>query len=188
MIEKINYYLDKFFGLETIRVMPREAIKYAKKYFKNKKIIVVEIGVFRGKNSKNILKSFNISKIYLVDPYINYVDCESNLNDMNIKIAEEEAKKRLGKFSNKIVWVKEFSENAMKKIPSNIDFIYVDGNHEYEYVKKDLELYWKKLKKGGVLSGHDIQCLGVSKAVLEFAEKNKLDVHFGDRRDWWILK
>lgn len=77
---------------------------------------------------------------------------------------------------------------AISEIPCNIDFVYIDGNHEYEYVKKDMELYWNVLNNGGILSGHDIQCAGVSKAVLEFSRKNDLEVSFGDRRDWWIIK
>lgn len=69
-----------------------------------------------------------------------------------------------------------------------VDFIYIDGNHEYNYVKKDLELYWGKVKEGGIMSGHDIQSSGVSTALLEFSRKNNLNIHFGDRRDWWIIK
>jgi len=79
------------------------------------------------------------------------------------------------------------SEHAFKDVPM-LDFIYIDGNHEYEYVKKDIEMYWHKIKDGGIMAGHDIQLKGVSDAVLEFARKNNLDIYFGDRRDWWIIK
>lgn len=188
MIQKINSFLDKNFGIEVIRTRPKEAIKFAKNYFKNKKIIGIEIGVLKGENSCEILKNLNISKLYLIDPYTKYEDYKKDQNYDNVKLAEKISKKRLKKYKNKVVWVKEYSQNAIKKIQEKVDFVYVDGNHEYEYVKKDLELYWEKLKEGGVLSGHDIQYLGVSRAVLEFANKKKLNVHFGDRRDWWIVK
>lgn len=188
MKQSINFYLDKFFGLEIIRTRPKEAIKFAKKYFKNKKVTAVEIGILRGQNSEDILKSLNVKKIYLIDPYAKYSDYEKDENCKNVKIAEKEAKKRLQNFFPKISWVKNYSEKAIDKIPSEIDFIYIDGNHEYKYVKKDLELYWKKLEKGGILSGHDIQYSGVSRAVLEFSRKNNLEIFFGDRRDWWIIK
>jgi len=55
-------------------------------------------------------------------------------------------------------------------------------------MNKDLELYWEKIKNKGIMAGHDIQYIGVSKSVLEFANKNKLTIRFGDRRDWWIIK
>ena len=35
------------------------------------------------------------------------------------------------------------------------DFIYIDGDHSYEAVKRDIELYLPKLKKGGLIAGHD---------------------------------
>jgi len=188
MISKINYYLDKFFYVEIIRTRPKEAIRFAKKCFQNQKIVAVEIGVLRGQNSEDMLKNLNIKKIYLIDPYEKYLGYEKDGNYKNVKIAEKEAKRKLKKYSNKILWIKNYSEKAVKQIPENIDFIYVDGNHEYSYVKKDLNLYWKKLKKGGIISGHDVQGLGVSKALLEFSKKNNLEIFFGDRRDWWIIK
>jgi len=188
MIAKINYYLDKFFGIEIIRTRPKEAIKFAKDYFKNKPIKSIEIGIFKGQNSEDIIKNLNIKKNYLIDPYTQYEDYKSDGYYDKLKIAKKEALNRLKKWSNKIIWIRDYSEKAIKKISEEVDFIYVDGNHEYEYVKKDLQLYWIKLKKGGILSGHDIQSLGVSNAVLEFAKEKNLEVHFGDRRDWWIIK
>jgi hypothetical protein len=188
MAKSINFYLDKFLGIEIIRSRPKEAIQYAKNYFKNKAIIAIEIGVHKGQNSEDLLKNLNIKKIYLIDPYLKYGDYKKDANYSNINFMEKAAKKRLQRFHKKIVWIKAFSEKAIAKISEKVDLVYVDGNHEYNYVKKDLSIYWKKLNKGGILSGHDIQYLGVSKALLEFSEKNKVQIHFGDRRDWWIIK
>ena len=54
------------------------------------------------------------------------------------------------------------------------DWIYIDGNHQYEFVKKDLELYYPKIKMGGFITGDDYYGKGhwwqddVKKAVDEF--------------------
>ncbi len=188
MNKSINFYLDKFFGIELIRSRPKEAIKFAKNYFKNKKIIAVEIGVFRGQNSEDIIRNLNISKIYLIDPYLKYDGYKNAVYSNFVASAEAEARKRLNKFSKKISWIKNYSENAIGMVQKNIDFIYIDANHEYKYIKKDLELYWEKLSMGGIMAGHDIQVNSVSKALLEFAKKKSLQINFGDRRDWWIIK
>lgn len=37
----------------------------------------------------------------------------------------------------------------------SLDYVYIDGNHAYDYVKLDLETWYPKLKKGGILAGHD---------------------------------
>jgi len=51
------------------------------------------------------------------------------------------------------------------------DIIYIDASHEYESVKKDMELYWDTLKPGGMMFGDDFMkgtWDGVVQAVTEF--------------------
>mmetsp|Transcript_9089 Transcript_9089/g.21889 ORF Transcript_9089/g.21889 Transcript_9089/m.21889 type:complete len:301 (+) Transcript_9089:199-1101(+) len=51
----------------------------------------------------------------------------------------------------------------MKDLPDNgFDFIYLDGMHTYKYVRRELEHYWRKVRPGGILAGHD---------YCDFAEK-----------------
>lgn len=40
------------------------------------------------------------------------------------------------------------------------DAVFIDGNHSYEYVKKDLENYWPKVKVGGIVALHDVNFEG----------------------------
>lgn len=65
------------------------------------------------------------------------------------------------------------------------DWIYIDGNHEYDYVLQDLQNYKSKVKKGGFLTGDDYTwkndegILTVKKAVELFVktENLKLETH-----------
>jgi hypothetical protein len=70
-----------------------------------------------------------------------------------------------------------------------VDFIYIDGNHTYSYVKADLANYWPKIKRDGILSGHDFdyRSPGVIKAVTEFCGRKKLTLQTFES-DWWIVK
>jgi hypothetical protein len=43
---------------------------------------------------------------------------------------------------------KEFKDNS-------IDFLFIDANHTYEFVKRDIEYYLPKMKKGSIMAGHD---------------------------------
>ncbi len=54
-----------------------------------------------------------------------------------------------------------------------IDFCFIDGSHEYEDVKKDILAYLPKVKKGGILAGHDYDRIwqGVINAVDEILGK-----------------
>jgi len=49
----------------------------------------------------------------------------------------------------------------------SIDMCFIDANHTYEFVKRDIEAYLPKMKKGGTLSGHDWSDVGVKRAVWE---------------------
>lgn len=175
-------------GFYPKKVIFRASTKYAKKIFGRKPVIVAEIGVDEGKNALNILKKLNVKKIYLIDPYTEYKDLLDSVphkNSENLNHAFNEATKRLKNYEDKIVWIREFSEVAINKIPE-CNFIYIDGNHAYNYVKKDIELYFEKVKKEGILAGHDMEDKDVLKALFEFVIKNKLNawVTFPD----WIIQ
>jgi len=167
--------------------LTRDSTKFAKKYFGNKKLNIAEIGVFEGTNANNLLKELNINKIYLIDPY--EIKLWEGYSDAIIN-AEKKAHRLLKHYKNKIIWIKNSSEKAISRIKENLDFVYIDGNHQYEYVKKDIESYWRILKKGGILAGNDTQIPDVSRAFWEFVIKNKLNkkkFYYTDE-DWWILK
>lgn len=53
---------------------------------------------------------------------------------------------------------------------SSLDFVFIDGNHDYETVKNDLISWFPKVKNGGIIAGHDFEVKfdGVYKAVKEF--------------------
>ena len=164
----------------------RASTSFAKNYFNNRSINAVEIGVYRGINAKSILKELNVNKIYLIDPYIGELTTH---DDILIIKAERKANKLLKDYERKIIWLKEMSENTLDKV-GEPDFIYIDGNHEYKFVKKDIELYYKVLKEGGILAGDDFALPDVSKAFWEFVIGNKINPNnvYYAKSDWWIIK
>lgn len=195
MIKKIFL----FFGLEIIKnkdgsnsfrriYSERPSIQFVKEKMRGP-LNSVEIGVWEGHNTEHIIKTLSIKKIYAIDPWTPFGSSEHNSKTMSL--AEKHARKRLAKYKSKVEILKLTSEEAVKHIPNEMDFIYIDGNHDYEYVKKDIENYYKKLRIGGVLGGDDIQNRripnGVAKALAEFAVKNKLDF-FIEAPDWWLVK
>lgn len=153
-----------------------------------REIVAVEIGTFKGENAYWMLKTLPIKKLYLIDPYAKYADYEKDGSYEYINKAEKLARERLLQFRDKIVWVKEFSDKALSSIPNNVDFIYIDGNHEYDYVKKDISNFYNKVRSGGILAGHDIELPGVSRAVIEFLSKAKTNKYGILFPDWWLIK
>ncbi len=63
--------------------------------------------------------------------------------------------------------IKLDSLSASKLYEDNsLDFVFIDANHNYEFVKKDIEAWLPKIKKGGYIGGHDYGG-GVKQAVDE---------------------
>jgi hypothetical protein len=60
------------------------------------------------------------------------------------------------------VTAKEFEDES-------IDFVFIDANHTYEFVSKDIAAFLPKMKKGGIMAGHDFNGAhpGVVQAVIE---------------------
>ena len=88
----------------------------------------------------------------------NYDDIANKSNEEQEAILSE-AHGRLDKFKERgteVEFMRMLTSEAAAQIPDNsLDFVYVDARHDYCGVKEDMELYWPKLKEGGILAGHD---------------------------------
>jgi hypothetical protein len=180
----IEYLLVKWNREFVPKLSMYDFSKYIKENCKQP-LVGVELGVDEGNNAFNILSTLPIKKLYLVDPYIKY-----DINDKGTQSRKDVAIKKLRRFKDKTVFIYKTSKEAVKYIPDNVDFVYIDGNHDYDFVKRDIELYYPKVKDGGVFGGDDfsIRCMGVARAVIEFLDKYNLDVCYGDSTDWWVVK
>lgn len=119
--------------------------------------VFVEIGTHEGFNADFILTHNQSCHLYTIDPYIAYDDYKDSIN----KITGDELFNKVQsalkeKHGDRIHMIRKFSEDAINDVPNEIDFLYIDGNHQYSYVLKDLQLYFPKLKKGGILMGDDV--------------------------------
>ena len=153
-------------------------------------LVGVEIGVHVARNSYNIMQLLPIKKLYLIDPYGAYDQGGGPANpDTDTGFIEKIAHQTMKQFGSKIYWIKDFSENATDRVPDQVDFVYIDGNHDYDFVKRDIELFYPKVKSGGIIGGHDFDGgdWGVAKASLDFADENNLELH-GSKIDWWLIK
>lgn len=143
---------------------------------------IAEIGVFEGKLTKKILDAVpEIQTYYCVDPWKHYKEWDNSLlsktwKEVDFNKVFDNFKNNIKKHEDKIIIYKMTSEEASKKIEDKgLDFVFIDGNHDYEYVKKDIEIWKNKVKTGGFLSGHDYhEKYGVKKAVDELIPNTKI--------------
>jgi len=68
ILNKIN----ELFNIGIFYVFPRPSIRFIRDRFKGKNLIGAEIGVAGGENVRSMLKTLNLSRLYLIDPYTLY--------------------------------------------------------------------------------------------------------------------
>jgi hypothetical protein len=177
-LQKIYKYISK---------TPRPMILAARSHFRKDQLLNgVEIGVQKGDNAISILRELPVQRLFLIDPYVPYEDA---LGQADSSADYEIAQAKLAGYSQ-VIWLRKTSESAIREFRNEkaIDFVYIDGNHSYEFVRRDLTLFYPLIKSDGLIGGHDYTPLHetVVKAVNEFAEETGLELHTVFP-DWWFI-
>jgi hypothetical protein len=125
--------------------------------------ICVEIGTWDGGFASAILEHTPCKTLYCVDPYKHFDQSiyKDGMNDLTQQQFDEKynrVKKWLtDKYGSRVVFLRMTSEEAVSQFENNsIDFVYVDGNHGFEYVYKDIDMWYPKVKQDGFLCGDDV--------------------------------
>lgn len=164
---------------------------YIVSYLGGNNLVGVEIGVWYGRSLISTLRETRIKKMYGVDPYVPY---PMSVNDRwGVKEWDEcyeQVQRNLRPFGSKVTLIRKRAEDAVGLIPDGVDFVFNDGNHSYESTWKNIELYEPKVKKGGMMCGHDYggeHFEEVTRAVDDYAAKYGRSFHPKARgvRGWW---
>jgi predicted O-methyltransferase YrrM len=123
--------------------------------YKNKPINYLEIGTFHGANILSVANTYglhNDSKLYCIDPWEDYNDYQEYKNQQQTIYNSFINNVENSGFKDKIIINRGYSNIEIPKFQDNFfDIIYVDGNHEPEYVLEDAVLSFRKLKIGGIM-------------------------------------
>jgi len=181
----------------AVHIFPRLYTRPSTQFVKSlgkKNLTVVELGTDRGYNAHSILDNLDVKNIYLVDPYLSQEKIGKHLGlgfaRTGSEAAFKQAQRQVNKYENKVTFIRKLSTEAIDDIPNDIDFLYIDAVHEKEWVEKELELYYPKMKKGGIIGGHDAYAdfIGVMQAVVEFTNKHDIKLYGKDVDFWFVVK
>jgi len=129
--------------------------------------VCAEVGVFGGDFSEHILRIVKPKTLHLIDPWKYEADEKYErswyggvfgVGQSHMDSLFESVRRRFRReiAAGTIVLHRSTSEAALRTLGAEcLDWIYIDGNHLYEYVKSDLELGYRALKDAGYLSGDD---------------------------------
>lgn len=173
----------------------------------------LEIGVAGGNHIHSILEKTNVEKMYGVDPYVNYGGIEeepfkkdmvylfkgkkeilNNSDKINEKFDElyQHTRKKLHIHGLKVELMRLTSVEAAKKFKdSELDFVFIDGAHDYKNCLIDIKTWYGKVRKNGFIMGHDYNSEmfpGVTIAVNEFFNERNLTVKIDHKSEVWYVQ
>jgi len=137
--------------------------------------VFIEIGAYKGQSvyfmAEKIINSGKDIKVFAIDVWEDYL-----LDGVLTQTASyDEFMTNIDAVKSVVTAIKGDSHDVSTQFEDNsVDFIFFDGNHTYEHIRRDIELWKPKVKPGGFIGGHDYTWGGVARAVNELLENIEL--------------
>lgn len=172
-----------------------------------------KVGAEIGTSKGNFAEKFGKVglRLYCIDPWLDYPDYSRGDADWQNALDKQYNLTKSLLVPWDCMLIRKMSMDALKDFgDETLDFVYIDGNHEFMYCLNDIHEWSKKVKKGGMIAGHDyfhagkhgFEILKVKEAVDAYTSvydikpwyvigsKNKVE---GEKRDnfrsfFWIKK
>jgi predicted O-methyltransferase YrrM len=154
----------------------------------------LEIGTFFGANLFIVANTYGLhpdSELYCIDPWEDYEDYPEYKDQQNIIYHTFLKNLERSDHKNKIKVRRGYSNNLILNFDNNFfDIVYIDGNHESEYVMEDAVLSFRKLKERGVMIFDDYNWETVKRGADAFVDayKNRLNVLGESNNQFFIEK
>lgn len=162
---------------------------------------LVEVGCKEGRTTGHILKTVPDSRVIAIDPWCSMPDQQGvtggeTYEEWDFSAIEKQFWENVGEHRDRCTMLRQTSAEAATferfydthAKPLTLDAVFIDAAHDYENVKKDIALWWPKVRPGGMLIGHDFnhKWPGVERAVAEVF--NLMAVGVAPDSVWFVLK
>ena len=115
-----------------------------------------EIGVLKGQYSEILCQALPDTKIYSIDPWVYYPVYKNFRRAHNYEPLYQEAKQRLSVYPNNEIIRKSSLEAVNDFEDGSLDFVFIDADHRFAPFVDDLAVWTPKVRKGGIMAGHDM--------------------------------
>ena len=140
-----------------------------------------EVGVSKGRYSKVLFNHIEGLKLFCVDPWKSYDGLEKATSQKRMDEIYNNCLERL-KGCN-VEYVRKTTTEAIKQIPdSSLDFVYIDGGHQFDASMLDIISWSPKVREGGIVSGrnyHSFYRSGAMSAVNAYTRSHNI-------KQWYV--
>ena len=169
--------------------MPNNTFTKAREELLNlvpKHAICAEIGVWKGEFTEHIIRVTEPKTIHLIDPWLfqeefpgrmyggSVAQNQQDMTEIHQLVVDKFGRHPAAEFNQ------GKSKDVLSTFPDNyFDWVYIDGNHYYDFVREDLEISKVKVRDGGLITGDDYRWgkaegLPVKSAVEDFCKTHNL--------------
>ena len=155
-------YRTSYFWKDILELDTKQQVKY------------LEIGAFHGANALSFLNIYgehDLSEVHCIDPWLSYGDYNeySEEQNTNYHMFMNNVNRISAKSLSKLYIHRGFSHDKLKHFAENyFNVIYIDGNHNPEYVLEDAVMSFRKLKENGYMIFDDYGWKNVHEGVDAF--------------------
>jgi hypothetical protein len=150
-----------------------------------------EIGVRTGEYSWLLCLAMKGLEHICVDPWLPYT---GDVNGRYRSVADVRryylsCRKLLKPYN--VRYIKKTSSEAALEVPKNsLDFVHIDADHHYDYVKNDVEIWSDRVRSGGIVSGHDYTIDDVFRFINAYAKDRNIELFLTDDKvpTWFFAK
>jgi len=119
-------------------------------------IVGAEIGVKEGRFTRFMLENNDNLTMYAIDPWEKQPGKEEDYREWDWTDIYTAFRERMKPFPNRVTEIMAYSKEAAAVIADNsLDFVFIDAQHDFLSVREDIKLWEPKVKKGGLICGHD---------------------------------
>ena len=133
--------------------------------------VIVEIGSYKGRSTISLglgSKEGKNIKIYAIDPHTGFTK-KPSMTKNKIRTFDF-FKKNISRagIDDIIVPVVMTSKDAAADFTQPVELIFIDGDHDYDFVKKDFEMWFPKVINGGIIAFHDADWSGPGRVIRRY--------------------
>jgi len=151
-----------------------------------------EIGTEEGRYAEEIFRAIPGVKLFCIDPYKAYPRYADTVSQSRLDHFHRVAIHRLNEqnqFNAEII--RETSLEAVKRFkPNSLDFVFIDGNHHFDFIVQDIIAWAPIVRAGGMVCGHDYKPEGHEQTPIPFGVIEAVNAYTSAHKilPWFVTK